>query len=625
MGNQKRITAFLLMVIDILIINFSYLISYYVRLGWVFDPIYLEIYLKYLPIILITYIFMLGIFKMYRSIWRMAGIDEVISGAVACFLSGMINFIIMEFMDLRVPRIVTALSCLFIAILVLAVRLSFRFVRRVMIYGSILINMNQENVLIYGASQWAQSIIEEIRKDKMKEYKVVGIIDDNENKRKTYLNGIKILGSRKDILRIVKEKNIHLILIAIPSLSAKESKEIIDICKEAKVKIKLIPDIKEMINEEISMKKMRDVDLRDLLGREEITLDEKGVSSYLNNKVVLVTGGGGSIGSELCRQIALFNPKKLLILDIYENNAYDLQNELRRKYPELNLDVIIASVRDRHRLNSIFEKNNIDVIFHAAAHKHVPLMESNSSEAIKNNVIGTMNVAECADEFGISRFVLISTDKAVNPTNVMGATKRICEMIVQALNAKSKTEFVAVRFGNVLGSNGSVVPLFKKQIEEGGPLTLTHKDITRYFMLIPEAARLVLQAGTFAKGGEIFVLDMGSPVKIYDLAENLIRLSGYEPHKDIKIEITGLRPGEKLYEELLMDEEGLKETSHDKIFIGKPGDFEYSKLKDQIEELLKISLTYDEYLLRDKIKKVVPTYINLENQNNIKEVAVANN
>ena len=369
-----------------------------------------------------------------------------------------------------------------------------------------------------------------------------------------------------------------------------------------------MPGVAEMIDGKFHINKIRDVDVEDLLGRESIKLDHEGIADYLEGKVVLVTGGGGSIGSELCRQIAKFDPQKLIIFDIYENNAYEIQNELKRNYPKLDLITLIGSVRDKARLKKVYTNYNPQVVFHAAAHKHVPLMEDSPSEAIKNNVVGTFNVAKLASEHNVERFVLISTDKAVNPTNVMGATKRMCEMIIQSIDKISKTEFVAVRFGNVLGSNGSVVPLFKRQIASGGPVTLTHKDITRYFMTIPEAAQLVLQAGAYAEGGEIFVLDMGEPVKIYELAENLIKLSGFEPHKDIKIEVTGLRPGEKLYEELLMNEEGLTETRHKKIFIGKPGEFELGDVERKINELLSIAINGSEEKLREKLKEYVTTY-----------------
>lgn len=443
-------------------------------------------------------------------------------------------------------------------------------------------------------------------------FKPIGVIDDDRSKLGTYINGVKVLGNRNDIKNIVENQKVDLILIAIASITSDEKKKIIEACHETKVKVKIMPGVYEMIGGKVNLTKMRDVDLRDLLGREEVKLSKDEIANYIKNKRVLVTGGGGSIGSELCRQIANFNPKELMILDIYENNAYDLEMELNRTHPELKKQVIIASVRDKEKLDSIFKSFKPQVVFHAAAHKHVPLMETSPGEAIKNNAGGTLNTAECADKYGVEKFVLISTDKAVNPTNVMGATKRMCEMIIQAINKKSKTDFVAVRFGNVLGSNGSVIPLFKKQIAEGGPITLTNKYITRYFMLIPEATQLVLQAGAYANGGEIFVLDMGKPVKIYDLAKNLIKLSGYEPFEDIDIKIVGLRPGEKLYEELLMDEEGLTETKHEKIFIGRPGEFDFDYIKSNIEELINISRFGTGDDIRDKIEEFVPTYKRLD-------------
>ena len=514
----------------------------------------------------------------------------------------------MEIVPVRIPRMVTILSFVFITLMILGVRLSFRLIRRIMVYGNIMISNDRERVLIIGAGTCAHLLIDQIHKDKHFKYKAIGLIDDNPTKKGSYLNGVKVLGDRNKILEICDKQNIDLILFAISNIEAKEKYKILDICEEANVKVKLVPSINELIDNEVALNKMRDVDLRDLLGREEIKLDKDGINEYLSGKVVLVTGGGGSIGSELCRQIAKFKPKKLLILDNYENNAYDLQNELTRSEPDLKKEVIIASVREKDRIDSIFEQYRPQVVFHAAAHKHVPLMEDNPQEAIRNNVCGTLNLGECSDKYDVEKFVLISTDKAVNPTNVMGATKRLCEMIVQALNKKSKTDFVAVRFGNVLGSNGSVIPLFKKQISEGGPITLTHRDIIRYFMLIPEAAQLVLQAGAYAKGGEIFILDMGKPVKIYDLAEKLIRLSGFEPNKDIEIKITGLRPGEKLYEELLMNEEGLENTAHEKIFTGKLSEFDLDELKLKINELLEIVKSGNKKMIKKGIKNIVPTY-----------------
>lgn len=429
--------------------------------------------------------------------------------------------------------------------------------------------------------------------------------------------GVKVLGNNYDIGSIVHKFNVNEIIIATPTADPTTLRMIISECKRTAAKVRIVPGIRELIDGQVSLSKIRDVEIEDLLGRETVNLNIREVVSYLEGKIIMVTGGGGSIGSELCRQIARFNPGKLIILDNYENNAYEIQNELINDYEnKLNLDVIIASVRDRDDVFSIIEVYHPDVIFHAAAHKHVPLMERSPWEAIKNNVFGTKNVAEAAHEFGVDRFVMVSTDKAVNPTNIMGASKRICEMIIQGLARQSKTKFTAVRFGNVLGSNGSVVPLFKKQIKEGGPVTVTHKEIIRYFMTIPEAAQLVIQSGAIAKGGEIFVLDMGQPVKIFDLAVDLIKLSGLKLNEDIEIEIIGLRPGEKLYEELLMDEEGLKETCFEKIRVGKPGDIDYTLLKKSLEELRPFLKSSNRKALINMVKNIVPTYKDRDEVNN---------
>ena len=421
------------------------------------------------------------------------------------------------------------------------------------------------------------------------------------------LCGVPIVGGRQDILTAVKKYKISKIIFAIPNCTAKSRKEILDICATTGCEVQMLPGIFQMVNGEVSVSKLRKVDPQDLLGREPIKVNLDEIVGYISGKVVLVTGGGGSIGSELCRQIAHAKPKQLIILDIYENNAYDIQMELRRTHPELNLEVIIGSVRDAVRLNHVMETYRPELVFHAAAHKHVPLMEESPNEAIKNNVIGTYKLAKAAAEYGVKRFVQISTDKAVNPTNIMGASKRLCEMVIQMMNRESKTEFVAVRFGNVLGSNGSVIPLFKKQIEAGGPVTVTHPDIIRYFMTIPEAVSLVLQAGYYAKGGEIFILDMGEPVKIDTMARNMIRLSGYEPDVDIKIEYTGLRPGEKLYEELLMKEEGMQETANKLIHIGKPIEMDDALLEQQLKRLDEASRAESEDI-KDIVAEIVPTY-----------------
>lgn len=465
------------------------------------------------------------------------------------------------------------------------------------------------NIMIIGAGNAASMIINELRDNKVNNCKFRCAIDDDPAKKNTYILGIRVYGDRNSIIEAAERFQIDTILFAIPSCDNKEKVEILNICKETGCELKIVPSIYQMMNsgEKGISKKIRKVQIEDLLGREPISLDINRIIDYVAGRTVLVTGGGGTIGSELCRQIAEHNPKRLVIFDIYENNAYDIQNELRRRYPELDLVTLIGSVRDSKRLESVFKTYRPDIVYHAAAHKHVPLMEDSPNEAIKNNVFGTLKTAQCADKYGVKKFVLISTDKAVNPTNIMGASKRMCEMIIQSYNKRSETEFVAVRFGNVLGSNGSVIPLFKKQIEPGGPVTVTDPDIIRYFMTIPEAVTLVLQAGASAKGGEIFVLDMGKPVKILTLAENLIKLSGFTPHKDIKIEFIGLRPGEKLYEEMLMAEEGLKETENKLIHIGQPIEFDENEFFTALDDLRKAM--YDDTVdMRAIVSDIVPTY-----------------
>ena len=622
MEKEGKVKALFLMSLDTLIIVNSYILAFIIRFNFDFIMDKRNELILFLPVIVIIYLIMLSIFKMYKSIWTIVGIDEVAFGLIACLIATGIILITSTIISsiYYIDYITVLLAGLFIMIFTIGIRVSFRIYRRMISHGRVLLNSsnisNLEKILIIGAGSCGQLIIEEVRKQNPIKQKVIGVIDDNPSKIGTYLRGIKILGNRNKIIAISEEKNIDLILIAMPSVDGKTKKEIIEICQSTRAKVKIIPGMYELIGGKVSLNRMRDIDLRDLLGREEVILDKQGIKDYIENKVVMVTGGGGSIGSELCRQIAKFSPKLLLILDIYENNAYELENELISNFKNLKEKVLIASVRDEKRLENIFYEYKPQVIFHAAAHKHVPLMERNPEEAIKNNVIGTLNVAECAHKYGAERFVLISTDKAVNPTNVMGASKRMCEMIIQAIDKNSNTEFVAVRFGNVLGSNGSVIPLFKKQIAKGGPVTLTHKKITRYFMLIPEAAQLVLQAGAYAKGGEIFVLDMGNPVLIYDLAKDLIKLSGFEPEVDIKIEITGLRPGEKLYEELLMDEEGLRKTSHEKIFIAKPGEYDFEMLKLGVNALKKIADLGDGETLKTALQFIVKTYKRLDTENN---------
>lgn len=599
----------ILVLIDAVLINLAYLLALYYRFSFDIPKVYTYNYQRSIFIITGIYLICFFIFGMYKSLWIYAGTDEFLVAIGSCIIGCLAALAFSSISGLKLPLSVEILSGIFITVLTCGFRISFRIYRRILIVVGKAEKSNAKRVMVIGAGSAGALIIKEMKNSKERKYNVIAAIDDSRYKIGTTIHGVKVVGDRNKIQQVAIEKAIDIIMVAIPSLDNADKKQILDICKETSCKIKIVPSVFELIKGKQLLGNVRDVDVEDLLGREPIKLDTEGISDYLENKTVLVTGGGGSIGSELCRQITKFNPKQLIILDIYENNAYDLQNELKYKYPNLNLRVVIASVRDRKRLENIFKEFRPEVVFHAAAHKHVPLMEDNPSEAVKNNVFGTLNLSECADKFGVKRFVMISTDKAVNPTNIMGATKRMCEMIVQAMDKISETEFVAVRFGNVLGSNGSVIPLFKKQIANGGPITLTHREITRFFMTIPEAAQLVLQAGAYANGGEIFVLDMGKPVKIYDLACDLIRLSGYEPEKDIKIEVTGLRPGEKLYEELLMSEEGLGKTRHDKIFVGRPMVEDMEQLKLKLGELRFLLERENKDEIFYKVESIVLTYM----------------
>ncbi|WP_035291766.1 nucleoside-diphosphate sugar epimerase/dehydratase [Clostridium sp. KNHs214] len=599
----------ILILIDAVLVNLSYILALYFRYNFSTFKNFASNYKNIAIIVTIIYLICFYLFKLYESIWSYASIDEFMLVIGGCLVANLVTMIFLHVSSYGVAYGVSIIACAFSILFIVGFRISFRIYGR---FTSILdcnANKNKlKRVMIIGAGAAASIVIREMKNNNQNKYLPVALIDDDNYKVRKNVLGVKVMGTRSDIPRIAKEKAIENIIIAIPSISQKDKKEILDICKETGCKIQIIPSVYEVIDGKTSLNQIRDVDIEDLLGRKSIQLDMKGISDYIKGKCIMVTGGGGSIGSELCRQISKFKPRTLIIFDIYENNAYDIQNELRYKYPKLDLKVLIGSVRDHKRLSYIFNKYSPEVVFHAAAHKHVPLMEDSPMEAIKNNVFGTFNVASCADKFGVERFVLISTDKAVNPTNVMGATKRMCEMIIQSMDKVSSTQFVAVRFGNVLGSNGSVIPLFKKQMAHGGPVTVTHKEITRFFMTIPEASQLVLQAGAFAKGGEIFVLDMGEPVKIYDLACDLIRLSGFEPNKDMHIKISGLRPGEKLYEELLMSEEGLTNTKHEKIFIGKPTFSDIHELKAHIMELSSIIEGDDVEKLILKIGEIVPTY-----------------
>ena len=608
-----------IMIIDLFMVNMAYLFAINITQLGSFTEI-AGIYSKDVVVLSLIYLVCFYLFKMYDSLWHLTGTDEFLLGVGGNILASILTIAYTRLFGATIPLNVCVVGTLLAIFFVLGYRILYRVYRRILLYVPYKYSADQQRVMVVGAGSAGTMIINEILSRRELKYNPIVLIDDDRDKLGRRISGIKIEGNRHDIPYIAKEQEIDLILIAIPSLDNKNKAEIIDICKETNCKLKIIPGMYEIINGDATVSRIKDVDLEDLLGRDPIQLDNRGIAEYIEGKTILVTGGGGSIGSELCRQIAVFNPKKLIIFDIYENNAYDIQNELKDSFPDLELKVLIGSIRDRNRLHEIFTKNNIDVVFHAAAHKHVPLMEDSPKEAIKNNVFGTLNLALEASEAKIDRFVMISTDKAVNPTNIMGATKRLCEMIIQAVNKESETEFVAVRFGNVLGSNGSVIPLFKRQIANGGPVTVTHKKIIRYFMLIPEAAQLVLQAGAFAKGGEIFVLDMGKPVKIYDLACDLIRLSGLEPNRDIKIVFTGLRPGEKLYEELLMSEEGLEDTVHKKIHVGKPTFEDMNSLTIKLEQLRKLLEVDDIKELKRQMQLIVPTY----NYKNEDEVAAEN-
>lgn len=607
---KKRIRVALLILYDLMVIGISeymaLLIRFEFRPGMIKEG-FLQSLIQYTPINLICTIIIFALFSLYESLWRYASVTELFNLTVSCIVSAMVQLVGMYMMGYHLPRSYYVLYLLILLPLMMAGRFSYRLLR---IFKQKVYTERLEKpiiTMVIGAGDAGTLILKEMQTSYHLQNKVVCVIDDNPQKKNTKLLGVPIVGGRNEILPAVKKYRVQEIIVAIPTMKSKDRKDLLEICKESGCKLRILPGVYQLINEEVSIAKLREVEIEDLLGRDPVETNLASVLQYVRDKRVLITGGGGSIGSELCRQIAAHHPKQLVIVDIYENSAYDIQQELKRDYPNLNLVVLIGSVRNTHRINSIFETYRPEVVYHAAAHKHVPLMETSPNEAIKNNVFGTLNTARAADQNGCKRFILISTDKAVNPTNIMGASKRICEMVIQSLNVHSKTEFVAVRFGNVLGSNGSVIPLFRKQIEEGGPVTVTDKNIIRYFMTIPEAVSLVLQAGAYAKGGEIFVLDMGEPMKIDDLARNLIKLSGLRPDEDIKIQYTGLRPGEKLYEELLMAEEGLQKTAHEKIFIGKPLDVDYEKFMKQLEELKKEAYE-DGTHIRECVKEIVQTY-----------------
>ena len=604
---DKRVRMGILMAADVLALCLASFLGLFVRFDLNISkipPEYARAALEFLPYYILASLVIFFLARMYSTMWSVAGVREALHVVAACGLASMVQIAGMMLLQLSVPRSFFLVSFAALCAEELGIRLSYRVV--ISLFGNHS-KKAAKRIMIVGAGTSGSVILKEMTTSSLVNGCVVCFVDDDKNKAGKFLNGVPVAGNRNDIPRLAEEYKIDEIYIAIPSASAKERKAIIEICRETGCQVKILPGIYQLINGEVSIAKLRNVEIEDLLGRDPIRVNLDEIMGYVSGKVVLVTGGGGSIGSELCRQVASHNPKQLIIFDIYENNAYDIQLELKEKYPDLDLVVLIGSVRNTHRIETVFEKYRPDIVYHAAAHKHVPLMEDSPNEAIKNNVFGTYKTAKAADKYGTSRFVLISTDKAVNPTNIMGASKRMCEMVVQMMNARSKTDVVAVRFGNVLRSNGSVIPLFKKQIEQGGPVTVTHPDIIRYFMTIPEAVSLVLQAGAYAKGGEIFVLDMGEPMKILDLAKNLIRLSGYTPDVDIPIVFTGLRPGEKLYEELLMNEEGMQDTPNKLIHIGKPIEFDMERFEGQLEELY-VTANEDGDGIREDVMRIVGTY-----------------
>lgn len=645
-----QVIALFLVLYDVIAVNAAYFLGLWFRFDCTYSAIpgeYLSAFLKFAPWYTIFSVFVFWALRLYNSVWRFASYGELLRVALSSVITFIFQTVGITLTIQRMPMSYYLFGAIIQAVLVVGVRFSYRF---------ILLERSRQrkeeegilhHVMLIGAGQAGQIILRDIDRAKEPKAKVCCIIDDNPNKWGRYMEGVPIVGGREDILLNVQKYKVDQILLAIPSATAAEKRDILNICKETKCEMKILPGVYQFVTGEVSVSKMKDVAVEDLLGREPIKVNMDEIFHYISGKTILVTGGGGSIGSELCRQIAAHEPKQLVIFDVYENNAYDIEQELRSRYPHLNLVALIGSVRDTRKINNVFETYKPDIVYHAAAHKHVPLMETSPCEAIKNNVMGTYKTAHAALKNGCQRFVLISTDKAVNPTNIMGASKRLCEMVIQTMDKISKTgredllpllgshyedseealsqvaaasekmqaegtrkhrtEFVAVRFGNVLGSNGSVIPLFKKQIAKGGPVTVTHPDIIRYFMTIPEAVSLVLQAGTYAKGGEIFVLDMGAPVKIDTLARNLIKMSGLTPDVDIKVEYTGLRPGEKLYEEKLMAEEGLTKTDNDLIHIGKPIPFDTDEFLHQLENLAVVAYGNDPDI-RSYVEEIVPTY-----------------
>ena len=614
---QQLIKRALIILYDLLVVWVAGVLALLLRFDLSFSKIpayFMENMQNMLLINMVITVIIFTVNHLYTSLWAYAGVVEMQRIILAAIETTAAEVIIVTIKSGNkagyfLPRTYHILYFFILLILTAGIRFLYRMVRMQITSRVNPSNVQVSKVMLIGAGETGHMVIRDIISSASVMKELCCIIDDDKNKIGSYISGIKVVGDRTAIVYNAEKYKINEIIIAIPSATRKELSDLINICTDTGCKLKITPSVTEIMEGHISATLLRDVSVEDLLGRDPVEVELDLIMDYVSSKTVLVTGGGGSIGSELCRQIARHKPKQLIIVDIYENNAYDIEIELRHNYPELNLTVLIASVRNLDRLDSIFSEYKPNLVYHAAAHKHVPLMENSPNEAIKNNVLGTYNTVKTADKYGVERFVLISTDKAVNPTNVMGASKRICEMIIQTFGHHSKTEFVAVRFGNVLGSNGSVIPLFKKQISEGGPVTVTHPDIIRYFMTIPEAVSLVLQAGAYAKGGEIFILEMGEPVKILELAKNIIRLSGFVPDKDIKIEFSGLRPGEKLYEELLMEEEGLRDTENKLIHIGRAIEMDEEKFKTELEEIIDFAFTEPSgEKIREAIRKIVPTY-----------------
>jgi FlaA1/EpsC-like NDP-sugar epimerase len=618
LSQDKKVLArkIVLLIYDVFSIYFSGFLALYVGYNFSINDdfmFYLDEFINDSYVLVIITIGVFYIFRLYSSLWVYASVKELDNLLKACIIVIIGSIAVHHISNhslLDLPNNFYVIYLLLFFSMIFLSRFLYREIRE--IKNNLIDDSRKKKVLMVGAGVAGATILKEINNSDMIDKKVVCIVDDDNKKIGHYLSGVFVAGGIDDIPEIAEKYNVEEIMIAIPSAGNTEMKRIVEICKDTGIELMTLPGIYQLVNGEMSVSQLRKVDIQDLLGRDPVEINMDSLTKNIENKVIMVTGGGGSIGSEICRQIASYNPKQLILVDIYENTTYEIQNELRTNFPELNLVVLIASVRNTRRINQIFEEYRPQIVYHAAAHKHVPLMEISPNEAIKNNVVGTWKMVTAADEWNVEKFVMISTDKAVNPTNVMGASKRICEMIIQVYNNRSMTEFVAVRFGNVLGSNGSVIPMFKKQIAAGGPVTVTHPEIIRYFMTIKEAVSLVLQAGAFAEGGEIFVLDMGDPVKIDDLARNLIALSGFKPDVDIKIEYTGLRPGEKLFEELLMEEEGLQKTENKLIYVGKPIEIDEDEFLEKLADLKDYVETEPNDIKR-KIKGIVTTYSSRQN------------